>query len=143
MRADKAVKAGDDFKRRRRLQRQRQACAIGGAADIAHARTGAGGGAQRVVVHDVVSAVVEQLRFHLGQPRREMALFQPQAQAVAAELAAIHAACGVAGLAVASAHAQLGQGVGIGCPAQFQIGVPLFVGRMHTLACAITVVIAV
>ena len=147
MRADVAVHPGHHLQRLQRLQRQRQAATIGNAAHIAGFATShhAAGrrGTQGVVVHQVVRAVVVQLRLNLAQPRRQVALFHAQTHAVAAEHAAIHGAGGVLGPAIASAHSQLGQGVGIGRPAQCYVGIPLFVGRMHALACAVFVVVAV
>ncbi len=98
------------------------------------------GPAQAVVVHDVIDMVVEQGRLDLRQGAAGVAVLQAQAGAVALELRAVHAAAGVAGLAIAGAGAQLDHGVGARGPAQGQVGVPLAPVRGHQVAIAVAVI---
>src|SRR5690606_2033943 len=67
-------------------------------------------------------------------------LLETQAEAVAVEPAAVHAATGVARLAVAGADAGLEHGVRIRRPAERGIRVPLVPGRGHAPARAVGVV---
>ena len=97
--------------------------------------------AQAEVVHHVVRVVVVELRLQLVEYAAEAGLLEAQAQALALELGAVHAAPGIAGLAVAASGGQLDQGVGIGRPADGQVAVPLLPARGHGVAVAILVVV--
>ncbi len=98
---------------------------------------------QREVVHHMVGVVVVELRLQLGEYGRQAFLLEPQACALALELAAIHAPAAVARLAIALAGAELDQRVGIGRQAQRHVGIPLVPLRRHGPAVAVPVILPV
>ena len=124
------------------IERRRDPAAGGFAVRVAD-HLHAGGVAQRIVVHHVVDVVVIDLRLELRQQRRDHALLELQADVLAIELDAIHAAVGIGRLAVALGQRELDPGVAVGRPAQRQVGAPAGVGRMHLVAVAIRVVVGV
>src|SRR5690606_25257222 len=66
---------------------------------------------------------------------------EAQRHALAFELAAIHAAAGITGLAVAATDGQLQQGLSVRRPAQHQVAVPLVPARMDLVSAAILVIV--
>ncbi|MNM69440.1 hypothetical protein D3C81_810360 [compost metagenome] len=97
--------------------------------------------AQAEVVHHVVGVVVVDLRLEAVEGLADVGLLEAQAEAFALELAAVHAAPGIARLAVAGPGGQLEQGIGVRRPAQGHIGVPLVEARLHGIAVAVLVVV--
>ncbi|MNN15768.1 hypothetical protein D3C81_1288820 [compost metagenome] len=91
----------------------------------------------------MVGVVVINLGFKLVPDLADVGLLKAQAEAFTLELRAVHAAPGVTGFAVALAGRELHQGVGIGCPAQGHIAIPLVPARRHGVAIAVFVVIRV
>src|SRR5690606_36497921 len=127
------------------LEGQGHASAFAGVADVAGHRHGHGRArirvAQAVVVHHVVDLVAVEVGHHRLEHAAHVLLFKAQAEAVATELRAVHAAAGVTGLRVAGAGGQFQHGVGIGGPADGCIGIPLVPGRWHAAAIAAAVVV--
>ncbi len=127
------------------LPGRRQPGAEGAPVDLRGHRHGHHAGrvrhAQAEVVHDVVGVVVVDLGLDLIQRTAEVAALDAQAQAFALELAAIHAAPGVARLAIATTSAEFDQGVGIRGPAQGYVTVPLVPARGDGVAVTVVVVI--
>lgn len=97
--------------------------------------------AQAVVVHDVIGVVVVDLCLQAIEGLANVGLLETQAKALALELAAVHAAPGITGEAVAAAGGELDERVFVGRPAQGDIGVPLVITRRHGVAVAIGVVV--
>ena len=138
------VQADVGGQRRGRLQGRCDAAPGDDALDVAgHGHLARGQGAALEVVHQVVGLVAVNLRLDFAQPGRDVLLLQPQAQAVAAKLGAVHAAGGRARPAVSSPGAQLHQGIGIGCPAQGGIGIPFVPAGRDGGAVTVLVVLAV
>lgn len=97
--------------------------------------------AQGVVVHHVVGVVVVELRLQLVQHAAQVALLGAQPEALALELRAVHAAAGIARLAVAGARRQFIDRIGVGREAQRHVGIPFVPARRHGVAVAILVVL--
>ncbi len=125
----------------------RQTSAQGATVDVAGHRIGhhahAGWRAQAVVVHHVIGIVVVDPRLDLLQHLADIVPLEPQGDAFTLELAAVHAAPGVAGFAVTTADRQLQQRVFVRRPAEHQVGAPLVPARMHVVAVTVLVVIGV
>src|SRR5690606_5268333 len=127
------VDAGDELERGAAPGR-RGAPAAGAALDVGRHRHGHRTVrvrvAEAVVVHHVVGDVVVDagLEF-LQRAEPDVRFLQAQAVVAAVEAAAIHAAGGIARLAVADAHAEFEQGVLVGRPAEREVGVPLLPRR--------------
>ena len=123
----------------------RQATAEGASVHLGRHRHGhhAGrvGSAQAEVVHDVVGVVVVDLRLDLLQHIADVRFDEAQAQALALELRAVHAAPGVACLAVALAGGEFDQGVLVGGPADRDVAVPLLPARRHGIPGAVLVIV--
>src|SRR5690606_31061482 len=121
-----------------------RAAAAGAVGDVAghrHRHRAIGIGlAQAVVVHHVVDVVVVDVGGEFAQPAFHPLLLEAQAVAGAVELRAVHAAPGVARLAVAGADAGFEHGIRIGCPAEGRVRVPLVPGRRHAPSGAVLVV---
>ena len=105
-----------------------------------HAAGGVGV-AQAVVVHHVVHVVLVDVGDHGIEHAADMLLLEAQAQAVAAELRAVHAAAGVARLGVADAGAEFQHRVFVGRPAERGVCIPLLPRRRHPVAIAVFVVV--
>lgn len=123
----------------------RQATAEGASVHLGRHRHGhhAGwvGSAQAEVVHDVVGVVVVDLCLDLLQHIADVRFDEAQAQALALELRAVHAAPGVACLAVALAGGEFDQGVLVGGPADRDVAVPLLPARRHGIPGAVLVIV--
>lgn len=123
----------------------RQATAEGASVHLGRHRHGhhAGrvGSAQAEVVHDVVGVVVVDLRLDLLQHIADVRFDEAQAQALALELRAVHAAPGVTCLAVALAGGEFDQGVLVGGPADRDVAVPLLPARRHGIPGAVLVIV--
>ena len=95
--------------------------------------------AQRVVIHHMIGVVAIGAGGELAQHAAER-FFKAQAQAIAAKLRTIHAATGIARLAIANPGGDFQQCVCIRCPTQRRIGIPFLPCRRHARTVAIGIV---
>src|SRR5690606_14194750 len=101
---------------------------------------GVGGGGAGVARRGAGGVGVDA-RLEVRRVLADVGVLEPQAGVGAFELAAVHAAGGIARLAVTDADPQLQQGVRIGGPAEGDVGIPLLPGRADGVAVAIAVVV--
>ena len=94
-----------------------------------------------VVVHHVVDVVAIDVGLDLAQQRRDIALFEAQADVLAIEPGAVHHAVGIGRLAIAAAIGQFVEGVVIRRQAQGDTATPALIVRVHLVATALLVVV--